>query len=179
MKRVLVLVFSLLAIPAVASPDKLLNEYFEAIANDDFSGLGGNILPDHLVEIKRIMVEVVESESPAARALEARLFGADVDARAAKKKSGEFYVEQLSSLLNSEAEHMSFSIGNHRILGEVAEGRRQTHILVRVEVNLAEKTESSINVFSFSKQGGQWYMDYPPVLKGYLDLVEQDMSLYR
>jgi hypothetical protein len=74
---------------------------------------------------------------------------------------------------------MSFSIGNHKIIGEVAESKRKRHILVRLEVKLGEKNRSSITVYSFSKQSGQWYMEYPAMLKAYLDLIEQDMALYR
>jgi hypothetical protein len=179
MRRALLLVFSLLVMPAYASPDKLLGEYFSALAADDFSGVGKSILPDHLLEVKQMMVELIESESPAARSMETHFFGADVDVSIAKGKSGEFYVEQLLSLLSSEAGHMNFSIGNHKIIGEVAESRRQRHILVRLEVNQGEKIRSSITVYSFSKQSGQWYMEYPPTLKAYLDLIERDMALYR
>ena len=179
MKRALLLVFSFLAMPAIASPDKLLNEYFNALVAEDFSGVGKNILPAHLLEVKQLMVEMVESESPAARSMETRFFGADVDATAAKGKSGEFYVEQLLGFLSSEAGQMSFSIGDHKIIGEVAEGSHLRHILVRLEVSQGEKVRSNITVYSFSKENGRWYMEYPVVLKAYLDLLERDMALYR
>jgi len=41
------------------------------------------------------------SESPTARAMEAQIIGADVDAGAVNKKSGELYVERLCGLLIS------------------------------------------------------------------------------
>jgi hypothetical protein len=179
MKKALLLVISLVVMPVDASPVKILDAYFGAIATNDFAGLGKNMLPQHRKDVKQLMVELVDSKSPSVQSMENRIFGEEVDGLLASGKSGEFYMEQLFSLLNSEVGQMSLAVEDHTVLGEIAENRHQKHILVRITLSQNEKTTSSISVYSFKKEDGQWYMEYPAVLKGYLELVEREVAFYR
>jgi hypothetical protein len=177
MRRILLVILSMLALPASASsPDTILEDYFTAIETTDFSNLTEIFVPERMSDIKKLMVDVVKSESRGAMAFEKQVLGEALSDREAEKASADFYLGKIISELASSAENMHFSLQNHIILGKVTEDDDQVHIVARLKVVQSDKSADDIVVYSFTRINDRWYMELPPILKNYLGLIEGSLK---
>jgi hypothetical protein len=177
MRRILLVVLSILTLPASASsPGSILEDYLTAIETMDFSNLSEIIVPQRMSDIKKLMISVVQSESRGAMAFEKQVLGTPLSKGEAEKASAGFYLAKILGELASGAENMHFSLQNHTVLGEVAEGDDHVHIVARLKVVQSEKTADDIVVYSFTRVNDRWYMELPPTLKNYLGLIEGSLN---
>ncbi|MFT4631401.1 MAG: hypothetical protein ACJAWK_001513 [Candidatus Azotimanducaceae bacterium] len=177
MRRILLVILSVLALPASASsPDAILEDYFTVIETTDFRNLTELFVPERMLDIKKLMVDVVKSESRGAMAFEKQVLGGTLSDREADKASADFYLGKIFRELASSAENVHFSLQNHTILGEVTENDDQVHIVARLKVVQSDKSADDIVVYSFTRVNDRWYMELPPILKNYLGLIEGSLK---
>ena len=173
MKNALLFAVLLTAYPvSAATPETILRDYFAAISAGDVNQFGDHIVPLQMDQVKGLMIEIIESESPRAVAMEKQLLGATMTLDEANQAAPRFFLGRIFSSIASGVGAASFSVESYKVLGSVSEDDDALHIVARVKVSQQGKTADDIAVFSFERVDGIWFMELPTIVRNYLGMIE-------
>lgn len=161
---------------AASNPEKLAEEYFNALQNEGMMAIGRFMHPNALVDFKSMILPVYEMEAQSGkRDLMNISFGSYANISTLRSLDPVDFFNGFMNFVVWSMQDVKISFDGIDILGVINEGDTQ-HVLSRITVGAGEFALTSYEVLSFDPIGDSWGMQLTKEYKGFAESLKATMS---
>ncbi len=164
--------FSLCISVQANTPEDLLNNYADLVRNEQYDKIATVLSAGALAKIKTVFDEALVHEIDNGKAqLQIRMFNRKVSRSEVQATSADLYLSKLMQKLVTSTQMQGVKFERIEIVGRVDETADQAHLLVRVFMSQHEADFDNLQVFSFTRTDGNWFMEIPVMIKQLLEMI--------